>query len=83
MESLADLLHIMAVHDNGVPAKGFHAGTVDVHVVLESSSLALTEPMDGGGEEGRVRGRGGELEGEEEKREGKRRERGGEERGEG
>ena len=58
MEGPAQRLHIVAVHHDGVEAKGLHPGLVNLHFVFQGSCLALAEPRGGGGRG--ERGRGGE-----------------------
>jgi len=43
VERLAQLLNVMAVHHNGMPAKGLHACSVGFHVVFQGSWLALAQ----------------------------------------
>ena len=44
MKGLAESINIVAVHNNGVPAKGLHASTVGLGVVLQGSGLTLAKP---------------------------------------
>ena len=45
MERFAQCLNIMAIDNNGMPAKSLHACTIDICVVSKSSWLALAQPV--------------------------------------
>ena len=43
VESLAEFLNVMTIHNNGVEAKGLEPLLVGVHVVLQRGRLRLTK----------------------------------------
>ena len=45
MESPADSLDIVTVHNDGVPPESGHPGTIDLHIVLEGGRLALSQTV--------------------------------------
>lgn len=45
-EGLAQLLHAVSIHDDGVPAKGLAALLVDVQLVLQRGRVALAQAVD-------------------------------------
>ncbi len=41
---LADLLHVVAVHNDGVHPEGLNSSAVGLHVVLQRGGVGLAQP---------------------------------------